>query len=236
MQKLNLFEYLGNNPYPGRGILLGRSEDGDSAVAAYFIMGRSENSRNRVFVEDGQGIRTQAFDESKVSDPSLILYSPVRVLDGRILVTNGDQTDTVCGYLAEGKSFEEALRTRTFEPDAPNFTPRISGLLETEGGLRFTLSILKSGDGSPDTVLRQFFEYEAPAGGEGRLIHTYMGDGDPLPSFTGEPVRVSVAGTIDEFAHGLWNALDENNKVSLFVRFVSMKSGLAETRILNKNR
>ena len=171
-----------------------------------------------------------------MSDPSLILYSPVRVLDGKIVVTNGDQTDTVCDFLKEGRSFEEALRTRTFEPDAPNFTPRISGLLETKGGLKFTLSILKRGDGSPDAVQRQFFAYEAPAGGEGRLIHTYLGDGDPLPSFEGEPVRVAMEGTIDEFTHGLWDALDEENRISLFVRFVSMRSGLAETRILNKNR
>lgn len=236
MQKLNIFEYLESNPYPGRGILLGRSEDGNSAVAAYFLMGRSENSRNRVFVEEEQGIRTQAFDESKISDPSLILYSPVRVLDGKVVVTNGDQTDTICACLGAGGSFEDALRTRTFEPDAPNYTPRISGLVETDGGLRFKLSILKSADGSPETVERQFFEYEAPAGGEGRLIHTYAGDGDPLPPFEGEPVRVALTGSIDELTHGLWNALNEENRISLFVRFLSMRSGLAETRILNKNR
>lgn len=236
MQRMNLEDYLGGNPYPGRGILLGRSEDGRNAVIAYFIMGRSENSRNRVFEEEGQGLRTKAFDESKLSDPSLIIYSPVRVLEGRTVVTNGDQTDTVCEYLEAGKTFEEALRTRTFEPDAPNFTPRISGIVDTKDGLRFSLSILKSGDGSPETTLRQFFEYESPAAGEGRLIHTYSGDGNPLPSFAGEPVYVAVDGSVDELTHRIWNALDEDNKISLFVRFISMRTGLTETRILNKNR
>lgn len=236
MQKRNLTEYLGGNEYPGRGVLLGRSENGNSAVAAYFIMGRSENSRNRVFEEDGQGLKTKAFDISKMSDPSLIIYSPVRVMENRTIVTNGDQTDTICEFLKSGKSFEEALRTRTFEPDAPNFTPRISGLLELKEGMRFTLSILKSGDGSPETALRQFFEYDSPAAGEGRLIHTYSGNGDPLPSFEGEPVRVSLEGSIDDFTHELWNALNENNKISLFVRFINLKTGLMETRILNQNR
>ncbi len=236
MQRMNLEDYLGGNPYPGRGILMGRSEDGTYAVIAYFIMGRSENSRNRVFEEEGQGLRTKAFDESKVRDPSLILYSPVQVSGSRTVVTNGDQTDTVCEFLKEGKSFEEALRTRTFEPDAPNYTPRISGILETENGFRFTLSILKSGDGSPDVTFRQFFEYNSPAAGEGRIIHTYSGDGDPLPSFEGEPARVALTGSIDELTHGIWNSLNEENKISLFVRFISLKTGLMETRILNKNR
>lgn len=235
MNRLSLSEALGSNPYPGRGILLGRSGDG-CAAAAYFIMGRSENSRNRVFEEDGQGIRTRAFDESKMADPSLIIYAPVRVLENKIVVTNGDQTDTICDYLQAGKTFVDALKTRTFEPDAPNFTPRISGLAETEGGFRFALSILKSADGSPKGVERQFFFYDAPAAGEGRLIHTYSGDGDPLPSFMGEPVRVAMEGTVDEFTRALWDALNEENKISLFVRFVSLKTGLAETRILNKNR
>ncbi|WP_326974505.1 IMP cyclohydrolase [Caproicibacter sp. BJN0012] len=235
MQRMNLEDYLGGNPYPGRGILLGRSEDGRNAVIAYFIMGRSENSRNRVFEEEGQGLRTKAFDESKLSDPSLIIYSPVRVLENRTVVTNGDQTDTVCEYLEAGKTFEEALLTRTFEPDAPNFTPRISGIVETENGFRFTLSILKSGETSGTTV-REFFECASPADGEGRLIHTYSGDGDPLPSFAGEPVCVAVDGSIDELTHRIWNALNEDNKISLFVRFISLKTGLTETRILNKNR
>ena len=236
MNKLSLGEALGNNPYPGRGILLGKSGDGCHAVIAYFIMGRSENSRNRVFEEDGQGLRTRAFDESRVTDPSLILYTPVRVLENRIVVTNGDQTDTICDYLEAGRTFTDALKTRTFEPDAPNFTPRISGLVETEDGLRFALSILKSADGSPEGAERQFFFYHNPAAGEGRLIHTYSGDGDPLPSFGGEPVRVAVEGTVDEFTHALWDTLNEENRISLFVRFVSLKTGLAETRILNKNR
>lgn len=236
MQRMNLEDYLGGNPYPGRGILLGKSEDGNHAVMAYFIMGRSENSRNRVFEEEGQGLRTKAFDESKLSDPSLIIYSPVRVSGSRTIVTNGDQTDTISKFLENGKSFEEALRTRTFEPDAPNFTPRISGIVETEDKFRFSLSVLKSGDGSPAVTLRQFFEYESPAAGEGRLVHTYSGDGNPLPSFDGEPVRVAVEGSIDELTHRVWNALNEDNKISLFVRFISLKTGLTETRILNKNR
>lgn len=236
MQKLNLEDYLSKNSYPGRGILLGKSEDARNAVMAYFIMGRSENSRNRVFEEDGQGIRTKAFDESKVSDPSLIIYSPVRMAGNRTVVTNGDQTDTICAYLEEGKSFEEALRTRMFEPDAPNFTPRISGMMETEKDFRFTLSILKSGDGNPEIALRQFYEYESPAAGEGRIIHTYAENGNPLPSFEGEPARVSVEGTIDELTHHIWDSLNEENKISLFVRFINLKTGLMETRILNKNR
>jgi IMP cyclohydrolase len=233
---MNLKEYLNGNEYPGRGILLGKSDDGKSAVMAYFIMGRSENSRNRIFEEDGHGLRTKAFDESKLSDPSLIIYSPVRVMENCTVVTNGDQTDTVCEYLKAGKSFEEALRTRTFEPDQPNFTPRISGIVETENHFRFTLSILKSGDGDPAVALRQFYEYESPAAGEGRIIHTYSGNGNPLPSFEGEPVRVEVSGSIDELTHQLWNSLNEDNKISLFVRFINLKTGLMETRILNKNR
>ncbi|MFU0833713.1 MAG: IMP-cyclohyd domain-containing protein [Oscillospiraceae bacterium] len=236
MQRVNLTDYLSENPYPGRGILFGKSEDKNFAVIAYFIMGRSENSRNRVFEEVGQGIRTKAFDESKLSDPSLIIYSPVRVMEDCIVVTNGDQTDTICEYLAAGKSFEQALRTRTFEPDAPNFTPRISGILRVDNGLRFTLSILKSGDGSPKTTLRQFFDYIDPPSGEGRLIHTYAGDGNPLPSFEGEPVRVALEGGVDKLTHSIWNALNEDNKISLFVRFINLKTGLTETRILNKNR
>jgi len=236
LQRMSLEDHLGENPYPGRGILLGRSEDGNNAVVAYFIMGRSENSRNRVFEAEGQGLRTRAFDESKLSDPSLIIYSPVRVLEnGTTVVTNGDQTDTVCEYLEAGKSFEEALLTRTFEPDAPNFTPRISGIVETENGFRFTLSILKSGE-TPEITVREFYRYDSPEAGEGRLIHTYSGDGDPLPSFLGEPVRVAVEGSIDQLAHRIWNSLNEDNKISLFVRFISLRTGLMETRILNKNR
>lgn len=235
MNHKTLEEALGANHYPGRGILLGRSADGQNAVIAYFIMGRSGNSRNRVFRKDGEGIRTEAFDPSKMSDPSLIIYSPVRVAGGVTVVTNGDQTDTVCDALAHGGTFESALRSRTFEPDKPNFTPRISGLVETGGGLRCRLSILKSGDAQGKSVQRFFYEYENPAAGEGRLIHTYLGDGNPLPSFEGEPTPVAVEGSIDEFANRLWANLNEENKISLFVRFLRLATGQTETRIFNKN-
>lgn len=226
---------LGGNSYPGRGIVLGRSEDGIYAVAAYFIMGRSENSRNRIFVEDSDGIRTKAFDESKVSDPSLIIYSPVRVLDSRTIVTNGDQTDTVYDVLAQGGTFEDALRMRTFEPDAPNFTPRISGLVETGAAFSYRLSILKSGDAEGRSADRFFYEYGSPAAGVGHLIHTYRGDGTPLPCFEGEPTAVAVEGGLDEFAERLWASLDCDNRVSLFVRFLNLTSGLSDTRVFNKN-
>lgn len=228
-------QILGSNPYPGRGIILGKSEDGNYAVIAYFIMGRSENSRNRIFVEDGAGLRTQAYDETKVSDPSLIIYSPVRVLDSRTIVTNGDQTDTVFDVLSQGGAFEDALRARTFEPDAPNFTPRISGLVETGAAFSYRLSILKSGDPAGKSVQRCFYEYGSPASGEGRLIQTYLGDGDPLPSFEGEPVRLKLSGSIDEFSHAIWENLNSDNKISLFTRYISLKTGLTETRIFNKN-
>lgn len=235
MKIQTLEQALGVNQYPGRGILLGRSADGRSAVAAYFIMGRSENSRNRIFAEDGNGLRTQAFDPSKMTDPSLIIYSPVRVCGSVTIVTNGDQTDTVYDALSHGGTFESALRTRTFEPDSPNFTPRVSGLVETESGLRLRLSILKSGDAEGKSVQRFFYEYDDPTAGEGRLIHTYLGDGKPLPSFEGEPTRVTVEGEPDEFAARLWSCLDSENKVSLFVRYIDIASGRAETRIFNKN-
>lgn len=226
---------LGSNPYPGRGIILGKSEDGNYAVIAYFIMGRSANSRNRIFVEDGAGLRTRAYDETKVSDPSLIIYSPVRVLDSRTIVTNGDQTDTVFDVLSQGGTFEDALRARTFEPDVPNFTPRISGLVETGAAFSYRLSILKSGDPAGKSVQRCFYEYGSPASGEGRLIQTYLGDGNPLPSFEGEPVRLKLSGSIDEFSHAVWENLDSDNKISLFTRYISLKTGLTETRIFNKN-
>lgn len=235
MKSNTIEQALGTNTYPGRGILLGRSADGENAVAAYFIMGRSENSRNRIFAEDGTGLRTQAFDPSKMSDPSLIIYSPVRVLGHTTIVTNGDQTDTVYDALSQGRTFEDALRTRTFEPDRPNFTPRISGLLEVGGRLRFRLSILKSGDTEGKCVQRFFYEYDAPAAGEGRLIHTYMGDGNPLPSFEGEPTAVLLDGTFDEFSENLWDTLNADNKVSLFVRSINLKTEQTETRIFNKN-
>lgn len=226
---------LGSNAYPGRGILLGKSKDGLYAVIAYFIMGRSENSRNRVFLEDGTGLRTEAFDPSKMSDPSLIIYSPVRVMGNNTIVTNGDQTDTVFDALSHGGTFEDALRSRTFEPDRPNFTPRISGLVEVGEKFRFRLSILKSGDAEGKSVQRFFYEYDNPAAGEGRLIHTYIGDGNPLPSFAGEPTRVAVEGTIDDFANRVWTNLNEENKISLFVRYINVNTKLTETRIFNKN-
>ncbi len=235
MNRYTIEQTLGSNAYPGRGIILGKSEDGLSAVIVYFIMGRSENSRNRIFLEDGTGIRTEAFDASKMSDPSLIIYSPVRVADDVTVVTNGDQTDTVCDALAHGGTFEDALRSRTFEPDAPNFTPRISGLVETGGRFRYRLSILRSGDAEGKSVERFFYEYDGTAAGEGRLIHTYLGDGNPLPSFSGEPTRVAVEGTIDEFANRIWTNLNEENKVSLFVRYINLNTKLTETRIFNKN-
>lgn len=198
-------------------------------------MGRSANSRNRIFVEDGAGLRTRAYDETKVSDPSLIIYSPVRVLDSRTIVTNGDQTDTVFDVLSQGGTFEDALRARTFEPDVPNFTPRISGLVETGAAFSYRLSILKSGDPAGKSVQRCFYEYGSPASGEGRLIQTYLGDGNPLPSFEGEPVRLKLSGSIDEFSHAVWENLDSDNKISLFTRYISLKTGLTETRIFNKN-
>ncbi len=237
MQKVSLATELNTNSYPGRGIVIGRSEDGKYAVTAYFIMGRSVNSRNRVFVEDGEGIRTQAHDPSKLSDPSLIIYAPVRALGKQTIVTNGDQTDTVYDLMAEGKTFEEALRTREFEPDAPNFTPRISGIMHVEdGNYDFSMSILKSEDGNPDYCLRNTFSYPNCPAGEGRFIHTYMEDGDPLPSFEGEPTKVDIKGDIDAFTELVWTNLNEDNKVSLFVRYIDIATGEYETRIVNKNK
>ncbi len=236
MQKLNLFRELDTNSYPGRGIVIGRSADGKYAVAAYFIMGRSSNSRNRVFVEDGDGIRTQAFDESKVEDPSLIIYAPVRVLGDTTIVTNGDQTDTIYDGLKEGKTFEESLRSCEFEPDAPNYTPRISGIMDVTGG-RFTysLSILKTDNGNPEECNRFTFSYDNPLAGEGHFIHTYMKDGNPLPSFEGEPKFVSIEGDIETFSKKMWENLNLDNKVSLFVRFTDLGTGEVRTRIFNKN-
>lgn len=237
MEKKNLAQELSSNAYPGRGIILGTSEDGKYAVAAYFIMGRSVNSRNRIFVEEGDGIRTQAFDESKLSDPSLIIYAPVRVLGCRTIVTNGDQTDTLYVAMSQGQSFEQSLRCREFEPDAPNYTPRISGCLNVKDGVyRYALSILKSNNGNPDSVNRYDFHYTKPLKGEGRFIHTYMQDGDPLPSFEGEPKLVELKGSIDEFTNMLWENLNEDNKVSLFVRYININDGTYETRIVNKNK
>ncbi len=236
MNVLSLEEELKSNAYPGRGIVIGRTPDGTRAVAAYFIMGRSTNSRNRVFVEDGEGIRTQAFDPSKMEDPSLIIYAPVRVLGERTIVTNGDQTDTIYDGLQQGLSFEESLRSRCFEPDAPNYTPRISGVLETkDSAFHYAMSILKSNGGDPDSCQRFTFTYENPKAGEGHFLHTYLHDGNPLPSFAGEPKPVAIPDDIDAFADLIWNNLNEDNKVSLFVRSIRIADGTYETRIVNKN-
>ena len=237
MKKLDLAQELSSNAYPGRGIVIGKSEDGKYAVTAYFIMGRSENSRNRVFVEDGDGIRTQAFDPSKLTDPHLIIYVPVRVLGNKLIVTNGDQTDTIYELMDKQQTFEQSLRTREFEDDAPNFTPRISGILHFEGkGFNYAMSILKSANGNPDSCQRYTFSFSNPIAGEGRFIHTYMGDGNPLPSFEGEPKLVGISGDIDSFTDMLWTNLNADNKVSLFVRYVELESGKVETRIINKNK
>ncbi|MBR1892426.1 MAG: IMP cyclohydrolase [Lachnospiraceae bacterium] len=237
MQTKKLTELLQNNAYPGRGIVVGRSADGKKAVIAYFIMGRSENSRNRVFVTDGEGIRTQAFDESKMEDPSLIIYAPVRVLGNKTIVTNGDQTDTIYENMDKQMTFEQSLRSREFEPDAPNYTPRISGIVHVlNGECNYAMSILKSNDGDPSSCLRYNFAYNNPKNGEGRFIHTYEGDGNPLPSFAGEPRKVEIAGDIDEFTESVWNALNEDNKVSLFTRFIDIETGKYESRIINKNK
>ncbi len=236
MKILSLKEELSGNTYPGRGIVIGRSKDGKKAITAYFIMGRSENSRNRVFVEDGEGIRTQAFDPSKLSDPSLIIYAPVRVLGNSTIVTNGDQTDTIYELMEKGQTFEQSLRTREYEPDAPNYTPRISGIMNIENGsYDFAMSILKSNNGDPDCCNRYTYTYDNPKAGEGRFIHTYMSDGNPLPSFEGEPKVVEIDGDIDTFTNMVWENLNADNKVSLFVRYIDIESGRYETRIVNKN-
>lgn len=228
-----MFDYLAAKEYPGRGIILGKSED-NRAVFAYFIMGRSTNSKNRVFEVSNDDIRTKAFDESLLSDPSLIIYSPVRVLGKKIIVTNGDQTDTIYEYLKDKKTFEDALYTRTFEPDAPNFTPRISGLIDIESGLKLKLSILKSDEGDESQSLRFFYNYDNPKPGEGFLIHTYKENSDPLKSFEGEPIKVSLKGSIDEFCNSLWNSLNTDNKISLAVRYIDMATGKYEQIIKNK--
>ncbi len=234
----NLEQDLMQNVYPGRGIVIGRSADGKNAVIAYFIMGRSVNSRNRIFVEDGEGIRTQAFDPSKVEDPSLIIYAPVRVYGDCTIVTNGDQTDTVYDGLEKGLTFEQSLRERMFEPDAPNYTPRISGLVHvSEGCYDYQMSILKSDQGDPDCCVRYTFEYTAPKPGQGRFIHTYQGDGNPLPSYEGEPFAVQFdedfTADVETFAQRIWNALNADNRVSLFCRFIEIESGKTQTCIIN---
>ncbi|MGN1332649.1 MAG: IMP cyclohydrolase [Lachnospiraceae bacterium] len=228
---------LQSNAYPGRGIVIGKTPDGKKGVAAYFIMGRSENSRNRIFVEEGEGIRTQAFDPSKMTDPSLIIYAPVRVLGNKTIITNGDQTDTIYEGMDKQLTFEQSLRSREFEPDAPNYTPRISGIMHIEdGSYSYAMSILKSSNGDPAACNRYTFAYQNPIAGEGHFIHTYMQDGNPLPSFEGEPKLVEIQGNIDEFTDLLWKSLNEENKVSLFVRYIDLDSGEWETRIVNKNQ
>lgn len=237
MEMRSIEKELQNNSYPGRGIIIGKSADGKYAVTAYFIMGRSENSRNRVFVTEGEGIRTEAFDPSKLSDPSLIIYAPVRVLGNKTIVTNGDQTDTIYELMDKQQTFEQALRTREFEPDAPNYTPRISGVMHVEdGSYNYAMSILKSNNGDASSCNRYTFAYENPKAGEGHFIHTYMGDGNPLPSFEGEPELVAVPDDIEAFTNTLWSSLNEENKVSLFVRYIDIENGTYETKIVNKNQ
>lgn len=236
MLKKSLAEELSSTTYPGRGIVIGKTPDGKKAAIAYFIMGRSENSRNRIFVKDGEGIRTEAFDPSKLEDPSLIIYAPVRVLGNKTIVTNGDQTDTIYDLMDKQYTFEQALRTREFEPDVPNYTPRISGVLHFDkGSFNYAMSILKSNNGNPKACNRYTFAYENPVAGEAHFIHTYMGDGNPLPSFEGEPTLVDVPDNMDDFADLVWNNLNNDNKVSLFVRYINIEDGSYETKIINKN-
>ena len=237
MQMISLEKELKENAYPGRGIVIGMSPDGRYAVTAYFIMGRSENSRNRIFTPEGEGIRTEAFDSSKLVDPSLIIYAPVRVLGNDTIVTNGDQTDTIYDLMGKAKTFEEALRTRKFEPDAPNYTPRISGIMHIEDGkYGYAMSILKSNNGNGASCNRYTFDYSEPVAGEGHFIHTYMCDGNPLPSFEGEPKLVGLSDNMDEFTELVWNSLNADNKVSLFVRYINIEDGTYETKIVNKNK
>lgn len=233
---INIENEFKSNPYPGRGIIIGKSADGENAVIAYFIMGRSENSRNRIFVLEGNDLKTKAFDERKVVDPSLIIYSPVRVIDNKTIVTNGDQTDTIYDFLNNGKSFEEALRTREFEPDPPNLTPRVSGILcVKDNDFTYKLSILKSSNGNPQSCQRFFYEYAQPISGQGHFISTYKCDGNPIPSYEGEPKTVEIGNNIEKLSNNLWNSLNEENKVSLFTRFINLKTGKTETKIINKN-
>ena len=228
---MRIAEYLQSKEYPGRGILVGKTAT--DIVMAYFIMGRSVNSQNRIFEETEDGIRTKAFDESKMVDPSLIIYHPVRKVGDVTVVTNGDQTDTIRDFMVKGDSFENALRTREFEPDGPNWTPRISGIVYPDN--TFKMSILKSDNGSDAQCVRNFFEYSAPITGQGRLIHTYKENGTPIPSFEGEPKVFEIGGDIDTFTETVWNALNPDNKVSLFVRYISLADRTVQTRIVNKN-
>lgn len=235
MKTISIYDELRSNAYPGRGIVIGKSADGKSAVSAYFIMGRSVNSRNRVFTETSDGIKTEAADPEKLTDPHLIIYSPVRVLGNKTIVTNGDQTDTIYELMDKQQTFEQALRTREYEDDKPNYTPRISGIMHVENGTyNYALSILKSADGNPDCTERFTFTYTSPLAGFGHFIHTYMGDGDPLPSFEGEPKKVAIPNDIEEFSKNLWESLNEDNKVSLFVRYIDIETGKYESKIINK--
>ena len=235
MNTLELANELANNSYPGRGIVIGLTPDKTSAVIGYFIMGRSNNSRNRVFIPHSNDLVTQAADPSKMEDPSLIIYAPVRTIDTQTIVTNGDQTDTIYDHIASGKTFEDGLATRTFEPDAPNYTPRISGVVDCIGGdCTYKLSILKSCNHNPDSVQRFFYEYKQPVAGQGHFIHTYACDGDPIPSFTGEPKNVNTINDIDDFTNMLWSSLHKDNKVSLFVRYIDLATSETNDRIINQ--
>ena len=228
---------LSENAYPGRGIVVGVTPDGKHAVTAYFIMGRSSNSRNRVFVEEGEGIRTEAFDPSKLEDPSLIIYAPVRVLGNKTIVTNGDQTDTIYDGMSKGETFEQSLRCREFESDGPNYTPRISAVMHlADAKFSYEMSILKSNNGDPSSCQRFTYSYENPKAGEGHFIHTYMHDGNPLPSYEGEPTSVEIENDIQAFSKLLWENLNEENKVSLFVRYIEIGTGKYDTVIINKNK
>jgi IMP cyclohydrolase len=236
MNLVKLADDLKNNEYPGRGIILGITADGENAVIGYFTMGRSVNSRNRVFIDNGDDLKNEAYDPSKLVDPSLIIYAPVRKLGNDTIVTNGDQTDTIYDFMKDGKTFEDALRTRTFEPDPPNFTPRISGIVHVEDGkASYKLSILKSMQNTESSVQRFFYEYPQPIAGTGHFIHTYDGNGDPIPTFSVNPTEVEICGNIDEFTDLLWSNLNNDNKVSLFTRFINLKDGSYQTRIRNKN-
>ncbi len=235
-EKKTMGERIAGNSYVGRGVVIGKTEDGAHAAFAYFIMGRSENSRNRIFAESEGDVYTRPFDESKVEDPSLIIYAAVRAYENKLVVTNGDQTDTVVEGLKNGGTFESALRTRTFEPDGPNFTPRISGMATfADGDFSYEMSILKSIDAEGTAPCRYHFEYPSVAG-LGHFIHTYVCDGNPIPTFQGEPERVSIPNCIDAFTNDIWNNLDENNRISLYVRYVNLKTGEATNRMINKNK
>ena len=225
---------LKNNEYAGRGIVIGTSPDKKNAVCAYFIMGRSENSRNRVFIKEGETLKTEPFDVSKVSDPSLIIYNAVRKRKNSLIVTNGDQTDTIYNLTGNGKSFKQSLETREFEPDAPNFTPRISGILYFENGFNYEMNILKSIDENGSECCRYTYSYPSVAG-LGHFIHTYNCNGDPLPTFTGEPHRVIIKADIEEFANEIWESLNVENKISLYVRYTDIETGKYTDKIINKN-